>query len=290
MRYEPKRFLQRKPNGKGGYEYKLGDIHKPLYRLPELLISKYIIICEGEKDCDNVLAALKGKEIAATTNFDGAGKWRDEDSVYLAGKQVVIVADCDEIGRKHAQRVAASIHPHAVGIRIVKSFSAERFEHDGNEAALLFPPSYDYDATDTGMMRFLSIVGPPANDEPLRFADAVAVAGVRAVTGGQRRAVVYILSGKPDTSRSDPAAVRRYLASLGVPLFVWSVSGPRPDAAESWGDVQDVSSLPKLGEAVNRIRKTLQEQRIAWVDVDPLTALRLEANHSCGIEVVAVGR
>src|SRR6266567_1078345 len=26
LRYEPKRFLQRKPNGTGGYEYKLGDI------------------------------------------------------------------------------------------------------------------------------------------------------------------------------------------------------------------------------------------------------------------------
>jgi CHC2 zinc finger len=33
-RYEPKRFVQCKPNGKGGYEYKLGDIRKPLYRLP----------------------------------------------------------------------------------------------------------------------------------------------------------------------------------------------------------------------------------------------------------------
>ena len=120
LRYEPKRFVQRRPNGKGGYEYKLGDARKPLYRLPELLVSKYIAICEGEKDCDNVLAVLrKGKEIAATTNFDGAGKWRDEDSVYFAGKQVVIIADNDEIGRKHAQRVAASIHPYAAGIRVV---------------------------------------------------------------------------------------------------------------------------------------------------------------------------
>jgi hypothetical protein len=118
LRFEPKRFLQRKPNGKG-YDYKLGDIRKPLYRLPEVLESRYIIICEGEKDCDNVLAALKGKGVAATTNFDGAGKWRDEDSIYLAGKQVVIVVDNDEIGRKHGNRVAASVYPYAVGVRIV---------------------------------------------------------------------------------------------------------------------------------------------------------------------------
>lgn len=119
LRYEPKRFVQRKPSEKGGYEYKLGDIRKPLYRLPELLVSKYIIVCEGEKDCDNVLAALKGKGVATTTNFDGAGKWRDEDSVYFAGKQVVILADNDEIGRTHAQKVAASVYPYAAGIRTV---------------------------------------------------------------------------------------------------------------------------------------------------------------------------
>jgi hypothetical protein len=36
VRYPGKRFVQRKPNGKAGYEYKLGDCTKPLYRLPEV--------------------------------------------------------------------------------------------------------------------------------------------------------------------------------------------------------------------------------------------------------------
>ena len=119
LRYEPKRFVQRKPNGKGGYEYKLGDIRKPLYRLPELLVAKHIVVCEGEKDCDNVLRVLGEKGIAATTNFDGAGKWRDADSIYFAGKQVVVLSDNDDIGRAHAQKVAASVYRHAVGVRVV---------------------------------------------------------------------------------------------------------------------------------------------------------------------------
>lgn len=124
MRYPGKRFVQRKPNGKGGYDYKLGDISKPLYRLPELLVANQIVICEGEKDCDNVMRAFGEKassqHLAATTNFDGAGKWNSRDSMFFAGKKVVILPDQDEIGRKHAQRVAESIYPYVVGIRVVE--------------------------------------------------------------------------------------------------------------------------------------------------------------------------
>jgi hypothetical protein len=164
----------------------------------------------------------------------------------------------------------------------------ESYGHDADAKSVLFPPSKDYDGAQYGFLRFLNLAGPVTTDnEALRFADAVAVAGIRAVTGAQRRAVVLILSHKPDTSRHSPQVVRRYLAALGVPLFVWSpVSEPSPDAA-AWGDVVDVSSLTKLDEALQRVRHALAEQRVAWVDVDPLTALRLKANPNCGIETIA---
>jgi hypothetical protein len=84
-----------------------------------------------------------------------------------------------------------------------------------------------------------------------------------------------------------PREVRRYLASIGVPLFVWSPTAPPPPRAEAWGEFDDVSTTEKLGQAIERIRRTLAEQRIAWVDVDPLTALRLKPNQSCGIETAA---
>ena len=114
LRYEPKRFVQRRPVGNGHYEYKLDGIEKPLYRLPELLIANEIFVCEGEKDCDNVLAAFAERaignvRIAATTNFGGAGKWSDEDSKYFAGKRVVILADNDEAGRRHGLPTYPSI-------------------------------------------------------------------------------------------------------------------------------------------------------------------------------------
>lgn len=124
VRYPGKRFVQRRPDGKGGYEYKLGDSSKPLYHLPEILVANEIFICEGEKDADNVRALNLGNRdkavfVAATTNFDGAGKWRDEYSRYLLGKKVVIFPDNDEPGRKHAERVARSVYPYALGVKVV---------------------------------------------------------------------------------------------------------------------------------------------------------------------------
>ncbi len=56
-----------------------------------------------------------------------------------------------------------------------------------------------------------------------RLAEAVAVAGMRAVGGGCPRAVVLVLSRDTvDHSRYDPQSVRDYLRALRVPLVVWT--------------------------------------------------------------------
>lgn len=125
LRYPGKRFAQRRPTGAGGWDYKLGDVKKPLYRLPELLMADYIAVCEGEKDADNLQAAMKGIDLqghrfCATTNFDGAGKWRDEYAPFFTGKKALILPDCDEIGRKHARMVAESVYPYSSGVKIVE--------------------------------------------------------------------------------------------------------------------------------------------------------------------------
>ncbi len=166
---------------------------------------------------------------------------------------------------------------------------AESISNEQHETSVLFLPSPQIEAHRAGMLWLLTshYIGPDYHGKPRQYADAVAVAGVSAVTGAQRRAVILVLSGNADTSKHQPAAVRRYLQSIGVPLFVWSVTGPRRDLSESWGPVEDVSNLDRLAAAVARLRRTLEEQRIAWVNVDPLAALRLRANESCGIATVA---
>jgi hypothetical protein len=123
LRFPGKRFMQRRPVGKG-HEYNLDGIDKPLYKLPEVLISNEVFIVEGEKDADNVASALRTLEqanqhVSATTNFDGAGKWKDEYNSYFLGKRVVILPDNDDIGRQHAERVAAAVYSHAAGVKVV---------------------------------------------------------------------------------------------------------------------------------------------------------------------------
>jgi hypothetical protein len=100
-----KTFRQRKPDGKGGWEYSLGDIPKILYRLPQVLqavkSNQPVWVVEGEKDVETLIAM----GIVATTMPGGAGKWLDIHTKALAGAVVEIIADRDEVGMAHAQVV-----------------------------------------------------------------------------------------------------------------------------------------------------------------------------------------
>ena len=118
VRYDPKDFRQRRPDRAGGYVWNLKGIERVLYRLPELLAadpSEAIFVSEGEKDADR-LAALG---LTATTNPEGAGKWRDEYTATLVGRHVAILPDNDKEGRKHAEKVARSLYGRAASVRVV---------------------------------------------------------------------------------------------------------------------------------------------------------------------------
>jgi hypothetical protein len=114
LRYEPKDFRQRQPDGNGGWIWKLEE-RRVLYRWPEVL--KYpdasIFVTEGEKDADRV-ADL---QLCATTV--AAGKWTVECVQALAGRDVIILADNDAAGRKKALEAATALHGVANSIRIV---------------------------------------------------------------------------------------------------------------------------------------------------------------------------
>jgi len=172
---------------------------------------------------------------------------------------------------------------------------ATRFEAAGHIPSNVFQRSAIVPSNEAGMLGFLMLsygeaTGQRWASQPngnLRFADAVAVAGLNASNGAHRRAVVLVLSQAADRSTMEPASVRRYLEAIGVPLFVWSLSGPRPDLAKSWGEVDDVSSMKLISAAVLRLRASLASQHVVWVAGDPLNALRLEADPRCGITLLA---
>ena len=87
-----------------------------LYRLPEVVSADQVFVVEGEKDSDR----LGGLGLTVTTNVGGAGKWRTEYSDSLKNKDVVILPDNDEPGRKHAAQVARSLSGKAKSIKVVE--------------------------------------------------------------------------------------------------------------------------------------------------------------------------
>ncbi len=125
VRYTPKDFRQRRPDGKGGYIWNLKRITPVLYHLPDIITAitrgDVIFITEGEKDAD----ALMKLGLVGTTNPMGAGKWRGTYSETLRGADVIIIPDADDPGRRHAYQVAQSCYGKAKSIRILELTDAK---------------------------------------------------------------------------------------------------------------------------------------------------------------------
>lgn len=122
VRFDGKEFRQRRPDGNGGWVWKLGDVRRVLYRLPRVIdavsAGYAIFVAEGEKD----VHALESAGEVATCNPGGAGKWRAEYSDVLAGaKQVIVVADRDDAGRRHAREVEESLKGRVGSVIVVEA-------------------------------------------------------------------------------------------------------------------------------------------------------------------------
>ena len=99
------------------------------YRLPELLAAPTAVIyfVEGEKDADNLASAC----LVATSASEGAGaKWASELTPYFKDRNVVILPDADQIGRKHGQKVARALHDVAASVKVVELFPERSDGHD----------------------------------------------------------------------------------------------------------------------------------------------------------------
>jgi hypothetical protein len=116
VRFEPKDFRQRRPDGEGSWHWNLKGVRRVLYRLPEVIASRSVLVCEGEKDCETARAM----GLVATCNSQGVGKWKPEDAETLRGKRVCIIADADEPGRKHAQIIAESLFVKVESLKVLE--------------------------------------------------------------------------------------------------------------------------------------------------------------------------
>ncbi len=136
---------QRRPNHDYGpdnlaqWRYKLGDVRRVLYRLPEVLAAHTVLVVEGEKAVDLIRIELErhgyAPVVAVTCNPHGAGKWREEFCEFLREKTVCVLPDKDAPGEKHAFQVATSVHGVALATKIVEL--PNRREKDGADDWLM---------------------------------------------------------------------------------------------------------------------------------------------------------
>src|SRR5262249_9175467 len=115
VRLDPKDFRQRRPDGKDGWIWTAGE-RRVLYRLAALMQypAASVFLCGGEKKADR--RASLGH--CATTV--ACGKWTDECVKALAGRDVLILEDNDEAGRKKAAETANALRGTAKSIRVVQ--------------------------------------------------------------------------------------------------------------------------------------------------------------------------
>jgi hypothetical protein len=115
-RLEPKSFRQRRPDSKNGWIWSIGEEKRVPYRLGELLKfpDASVFFCEGEKDADRVA------ELGQCATAVASGKWTPDCVQALAGRDVFILEDNDDAGRRKAAEAATALHGTAKSIRIVR--------------------------------------------------------------------------------------------------------------------------------------------------------------------------
>ena len=136
VRFSPKGFAQRRPNGDGGWTWGAGK-RIVLYHLVELIQSPIVFIVEGERDVET----MRSWGFAATCNPMGAGKWRDEFNPFFKDKNIFVVPDRDEPGYAHARSIIAGVKPFAATVKWIDLEDSkdvtEWFEKGHSEVELL---------------------------------------------------------------------------------------------------------------------------------------------------------
>lgn len=116
LKYLPKRFMWRRPNGKCGWIWNRKGISMVPYHLPELLHGgNLVFVCESEKDVDS----LEALGITASTS-GGAESWKDEFKMWFHDKDVIILPHNDSAGINYANQVSRSLQGVAKTVKVAE--------------------------------------------------------------------------------------------------------------------------------------------------------------------------
>ncbi|UNK36555.1 AAA family ATPase [Shinella sp. H4-D48] len=207
---EPKSFLQRQPDGHGGWLSGRGE--PILYRLHDLAanVEDPIFVTEGEKDADR-LASLG---YLATTVPNGS--WPEDVSV-IAGRKVFVLADNDDAGDKKARAAVERLQ----GMAIVKRVDLPGLPPKGDVSNWL-------DAGhSTDELEALSLAAAPiaANDNkptPTIISSAELVSGFVPpdyfIDGVAQKGFIYSMTGATGTGKTAVLLLIARLAAEGGEL------------------------------------------------------------------------
>lgn len=111
-----------KLKGLTSFEKGAGDEPDLLYRLDELARAmaerpdEPVFVCEGEKDADR----LHSMGLIATTNPNGALNWSPEFNSRFEGRDVVVMIDNDDKGRRRAATILPALQPIARSLKAIQ--------------------------------------------------------------------------------------------------------------------------------------------------------------------------
>jgi hypothetical protein len=294
VRYEPKDFRQRRPNGnkKGDWIWSIEDCPRVLYRLLDLLKwpDACVFVCEGEKDANRV-ASL---DHCATTV--ACGKWTDDCIQALAGRDVLILEDVDknEAGHKKALAAATALYGTANTIRIVRlpGLTGEPGSKDVSDWL-------DADLSRGAKLADVCFEAPLWVPSKLALSSAEFVAGFvppdYLVVGWLQRRFVYSFTAATGDGKTAIALLITLLISQGFKLGklefkcgrVLYFAGENPDdirmrwmattqqfglTPENIDNVYFVPGVFKFTEISERIRKEMTARELALVIVDTSAA------------------
>jgi putative DNA primase/helicase len=121
VRYEPKNFRQRRPDGSGGWIWKKSG-RQVLYRLREVIEAPIVFLVEGERDAET----LREHGFVATTNAGGAtAPWLSSYTETLAGREVILIPDADTPGRRRGLTIARELVGRAARLVVFETDDAK---------------------------------------------------------------------------------------------------------------------------------------------------------------------
>jgi hypothetical protein len=298
VRFEPKDFRQRQPDGKGGWLWHLNGVRRVPYRLQQLaqFPDATVFICEGEKDADRV------EDLGHCATTVATGSWTADCVKPLAARDVFILEDNDEAGRKKALEAAQALHDQAKSVRIVrlpglpeKGDVSDWLDADQRNAGKLADVCFDAPLWTPAP----APATPSALPAKLTLSSAEFVAGFvppdYLIVGWLQRRFVYSLTAATGDGKTAIALLISLAVSQSSKLGKLEVkrgrvlyfAGENPDdvrmrwmattqqvglAPEDIDNVHFVPGVFKFTEIGERIRAEMTEQELSLVIVDTSAA------------------